>query len=275
MVLSRVRYRRHFRAGKEWAVGTTLLLIFTAFVLARWLSKTFPDGSGLELIYAALMLFFSWDMVNALVTGAIDAAKDKEIQEYEKTQTSQGILERQNLEYYALVEYHLPLPSNSRRHNIVLSKSLPDPSLEAVLLNSFAHDTILRGLENNDELLVDVALRACLEALSKENASNEEIKRNESLKLFRQDIYVYLRVWMMFSIKNRREMPVRGIKHRYPNESSPDKYAYIRAIKYIRDHLIDRPNVSNLLKEEYRERSKEILKDYLTKLITGLENYPS
>ncbi|BAU13043.1 hypothetical protein LEP3755_35790 [Leptolyngbya sp. NIES-3755] len=269
MVLSRVRYRKRLRTSKEWAVATTLFLIFAAFVLSRWLSKTFENDSGLELVYAGLMLAFSWDMVHALVVGAIEDAKDKELKERDKTQTSEGVLERQNWEYYALIEKNVPLRFDFKRGNPSL-KLWSDSSHLELLEDSLAHDEIGRALGDEDELLQNIALRACLEALGKQDASNEEIK-NMRLELFCQDIYVYLKAWLMISIRNRREMPFCEIRQRYPNEASPKKEYYVKAIRYVRNHLVDRPSVANLLREEHRERAKKILKDYLSKLIARIE----
>ena len=74
----------------------------------------------------------------------------------------------------------------------------------------------------------------------------------------------------MLSIKNDREMDINKIKQRFPRESSPNIKAYRKALRLIKNELIDKPQVDNCLEEKYRIKAKEIIKDYLSRLIKEL-----
>jgi len=86
------------KASKDWAVFIAVVLVFFALVLARVLPLVLPkDTPALELLANAFFMIFSWDILNALIGGAIDTAKGKEVKSYLTTQTSEGIYDRQNL----------------------------------------------------------------------------------------------------------------------------------------------------------------------------------
>ncbi|MEP0915388.1 hypothetical protein NC981_01035 [Leptolyngbya sp. DQ-M1] len=267
MAFSRVRFRRFFCITEDQAVWIVLILIWGSATGTLLLSKAFPDSSftATAIIFALFGAPLSFDMVNALVKGAIERAKDEGIQKYKATQTSEGILEQQDIEYYAVI-----LPAHRNYSSARLS--IRDESLlEQIKNDALASDEVVRRLGDEDELLVGLANWACRKELGMDKASREEIRANQDLERFRKDVFMYLKAWLMLSIKYRREMRVEDIKQRYPNEAEPNKYAYLRVLRYIRDYLIDHSEISGRLEEKHRERGKQLLKDYLTKLIQRLE----
>ena len=81
MVLSRV----HPKVSKDQVVFTALFLIFLALILARILPSLVPQqGPVLEFVVGGFFLFFSYNMVNILVGGAIDKAINEGIQKHQQ-----------------------------------------------------------------------------------------------------------------------------------------------------------------------------------------------
>jgi predicted metal-dependent hydrolase len=75
----------------------------------------------------------------------------------------------------------------------------------------------------------------------------------------------------MLSIRNAREMDASKILQTYPSEQSPDTNAYVQALSFIRDYLVDDQLLDNYLDNRYRKKAREILKDYLTRLMIAIE----
>lgn len=256
--------------ARTQAVFITLGLIVLALVVPFWLSSFFPDGTPdttKNLITGAVVLLISWDMVNDIVGAAISAAKEKGIEDYLKNSSSEGIREKQDLEFYAM------LPIDSRRGSLSLERVHEEQEFKRIKRNVLARDLIVRTLGNDDELLQAIALRACLKELKMENASNDEIKANTDLTIFQKDIYIYLKAWLMQSIKYDRVMPISDIKQRHPSESNSDKLAYINVLTSIKDKWMKRPLIQDCLSEQYREEANVIIDDYMGRLITEIRNY--
>ena len=166
------------------------------------------------------------------------------------------------------------IPVGQRKQNLPLLRLYDEPSLEEIKNDILACNAISKELEDQDKLWNAVALRACLKSLGREKDSDYDIDNDDALKIFQRDIYIYLKAWLMLSIRHRRGMPVEEIKRRYPTPISPDKYAYVRALRYVRDYLIDSQKLNEYLQHVYRDRARKIIKEYLTDLIEGLEKMP-
>ena len=256
--------------ARTQAVFITLVLIVLALALPFWLSSFFPNGTPdttKNLITGAVVLLISWDMVNDIVGAAISAAKEKGIKDYLKNNSSDGIREKQDLEFYAM------LPIDSRRGSLSLERVHDEQELEVIKKNVIARELIVRTLGNDDELLQAIALRACLKELKMENASDDEIKVNTDLIIFQKDIYIYLKAWLIQSIKHERIMPIEDIKQRYRSELNPNKLAYINVLTSIKDKWMKRRSVQDCLSEEYREKANVIIDEYMGRLITEIRNY--
>jgi|GEM_PF-2007795 len=197
---------------------------------------------------------------------AIDAAIEEGIQQYPP---DREILAKQELEFYAL------LPLDLRRGNSSILRLRDDIDLENVQSNALARELILRVLGGENDLLNAIAGRACCRELRIDFATafDEEIQQNDTLNIFYDDIYIYLKAWLMQSIKYDSEMPVADIKQRYPNEIRPDKQAYIRVLLDIQSYWIYRPYVQQRLESDYKTHANEIIHNYLDKLIEQIQNY--
>lgn len=256
--------------AKTQAVFITLGLIVLALALPFWLSNSFPDGtpdSIKNLISGAVVLLISWDMVNDIVGTAISAATKKSIEDYLKDNSSESIREKQDLEFYAM------LPIDSRRGNLSFERIHKEQELKMIERNVIARNLIVINLGNNDELLKMIALRACLKELKMDNYSENQIQDNCDFNIFQRDIYIYLKAWLIQSIKYDRMMPIGDIKQRYVSESNPHKSAYINVLTSIKNKWIKRPKVQNCFSDEYREEVNVIIDDYMERLITEIRNY--
>lgn len=262
--------------AKTYAVFTVLFLIFTAFIVALFLAfalpllvshsidKDAPESTKLAinvvstLVTSGLLAFISWDMVNEMIGSAIQAAVKEIIVDYQSRHTSEAILNRQNLEYSSAV-------SHISKQEINLLSQIVEKSPHQILHRRFAREAVIRGLAYDDKFLLGIALSASRKAIYTEKDKNK-------LGLFRKNIYVYLKIWLMFSIGNDRDMPIEIIKQQYPSEQKPDRKAYERALKEIKDRLIKHPEVVKRLDSTYQEEAIKILEEYLVKLIEGLKS---
>lgn len=283
---------KNSEVAKNQAVSTTLGLIFSAFLIALIVTFGLPKLLALflgndtaesiktfvniitGLITSSLFLWLSWDRINATVGSAIDAAVNErietevsrykqELDNYRKMESLEAVIKRQNREFYAAI------PDNSRcgKEDLLSLNIYSDESLTKAFRRRVARDAIIRGLAYNDSLLVDIALSASKRVLNKVKLSPVEASQDTDLQLFRQDIYVYLKVWLIFSITNEREMSVSEIKQRCLNSHKN----YVSALLDIRERLIRHPEVIQCLEPEYREDAIQLIEEYLDKLVALLQ----
>lgn len=263
--------------ARTYAIFTTLFLIVIAFILAlflafglplllsHWLDKDTPESIKstinvlICLVTSGLLVFISWDMVDSMIGSAIQAAVDELIEDYKSRHTSEAIIERQNLEFLSAVSL-----ISKQQTNLTLKIAI-EQSSHQVLDRRFARDAVMRGLAYDDRFLRGIALSASRKAIYAEKDRNK-------LNLFRNNIYVYLKAWLMFSIAADREMDIEIIKQQYPSEQKPDRRAYERALKDVKDRLINRPSVVKKLDPMYQEEAIKILEEYLIKLIDALKS---
>jgi ABC-type xylose transport system permease subunit len=106
MIISKMIVSRLSRKpDKNWAVFTALFLIFISFVIASLL-PSLKGTQNLELIFTSLFVLISWDMVNAMVGGAIDQAVESANQQNIdnlKANTQEEYLKKQDAEFQAWV----------------------------------------------------------------------------------------------------------------------------------------------------------------------------
>jgi len=251
-----------FQVRKDHAVFTALFLIFLALLLSRVMPLLVPQEKPiLELVVGGFFLTFSYSMVNALVGGAIDFAAEEKQRDFLDKQSPDSIHTLQELEYYSVIP-----PEHRKQAGKLLS--VQTQTLEDIEQDSRVRDTIVCGLANED-VLRRIAVKACAVALRKED-DRAYLETDLRFARFRQDIYIYLRAWLIMSIKYKREMSIDLIQQGFPDENSPDKYAYIRAIRYIREKSINKLRVEECLKAEHIESAKVILRQELDKLIETL-----
>jgi hypothetical protein len=279
MLISKLIRRVKKKVAKYEAVGMIIVFIILAVIAGYFLAQEIAKEKIFEAVLTiAIGGFFSWDMINFVVGTAIDTESqlqaEKRIEDYKSTSTQQKIIEKQNLEFLATI------PTSNRKGED--SYSLPgrhdtweDVRQKIVIreatvrgLDILTREAILRGLNNEDDPLRGMALAGAGHALKR---SYQEIQQDSDLKIFFQDIYVYLKAWLMLSIKHDREMDFKKIRQRYPKSDSPNVRAYIKALQYIRRYSIDSTVMERYITNEYIANSRQILKQYLKTLIEQLE----
>ncbi|MBG1242569.1 hypothetical protein [Nostoc sp. NZL] len=270
MILSRIT----IKTDKNWAIFTALFLIFIAFVIARLLPLLIPqEAKYLEFIINGFFVLFSWDMVNAMVGGAIDQAVESANQQNIdnlKAKTPEESHKKQDLEFMAWVT-----SKNIKGRNSLLQN---DNELEIIKTKALIRDEIVNVLtKNQDNLLTSIATKASRYTLNKEKLTHEEQLKDidlHELEIFRQDIFIYLKAWLVISIKYDREMQSELIKQSHPSEESPKKQDYLKALRYIKDNLMERDTVAQYFQEKYKHEAREIIKFYLNRLIERIKKEP-
>lgn len=272
--------------AKTYAVFTALFLIFLSYFVALGLafglpiilSKILPDTASkdielyvsiaLGVVVTAFFVWMSWDTVDAMVGTAIKAdAEDtkqrleKKLEQYKAENAEKEYVKRQNLEFVSVVLKDL---SNEP---IEGTEKYSDESLRQAFRRRIARDAILRELAYNDVLLKKIALEATKMALRKTDIDGERASRDTILILFRHDLYIYLKAWLMHSISNGREMNAAIIKQRCLGK----QVQYINALTHIKQELIRKHQVSEKFEPEHRADVIQMLEEYLDKLIASLQ----
>jgi len=272
--------------AKNQAVFTTLSLVFLSYCVALCLAfglpillpKILPDNASeavklyIQIALGAVMtvffLWMSWDTVDAMVSSAIRADVSvtekrlaEELEQYKAENSEKEHIKRQNLEFTAIVL------EDSSSEIIDGLEGYSDKALRQAFRRRVARDFIIRELAYNDALLKKIAIEATKMTLKKAKMSGEEASQDEDTMIFWQDIYIYLKAWLMYSIYSDREMNVAVIKQRCQGRQAQ----YINALTYIRQELIKKRQVMEIFESEYKSDIIRVLEEYLNKLIAVLQ----
>lgn len=262
-------------SAKKRAVSKTLNLVFLSFLAALVIVFCVEKilalvdnnvNKGTEIFINFLLTFgflgcsFYWsrENVNDAVTEAIDIAVN-EIAEKEKKEIEAQHIKR-------IQEYSCAIPMQVRSNKI----ELPLPS--DVCINRIARDAVFKALADEDALLEEIASTGTLWALVQ---LDRDITKD--YELFIDDIYAYLKAWLMFSIRYERKMPMEYIRQRYHKNKLPDLEAYRIAIEKIKDQIIVpilEEQLDKRLNANERDRAIQIVVDLLNDLSLALKgNY--
>ena len=267
--------------AKNKAVSRTFELIFLAFVVALlntflfipMLSPVLGENPPkvleiavnvcITIIVSLIFVRFSWDEVNSTVRIAIDTAID----EYEKARSLDENIKRQHQEFLSTI------PTSSRSGIDNKLNLAFDESLNRALRRRIARDLVIRAIAYNEDLLGFIALEASAKTLNRINLNNLEVEEDTELNLFRQDIYIYLKAWVVCSIANDNEMPVSFVKQRCDSKNE----LYEKAILYIKEYCIKEQDVIGELERfdpelKHVEDAISLMDEYLMKLIKLLHN---
>ena len=291
MFANKVLRRVKKRVFKSDAVASIFVMIaiaaFIGFITGKKLTENadFKDVIALlsGLAFASLL---SWDMIDSFIGEAIDfqvKEKVREVREgYELNTQPSKIQQNQELEFLAMVPqnsrksseaYRLPTQWDDLaqcRENII--------SREAAVrgLDVLTREAILQGLNDDQDPLRKLALVGAMKALKinpkKLNYDKfGNLENNQELKTLREDIYVYLKAWLMFTIKFGRHMDASKIRQRHPKSKT-----YIKALTHIRKNAIYSDGVANNIRKyiddkHYVNKAISVLNHYLGDLIEQLE----
>lgn len=291
MLLNRALRRVKKRVFKSDAVFSIFALIAVAASIGFLSGKKLTEDPSLKdiigivsgLSFASLL---SWDMIDSLISEAIDfqvKEKVREVREgYDQDIQPHQIQAHQEMEYLAMV------PQNSRRSSEAYR--LPTQwdnlaeyrekfiSREAAVrgLDVLTREAILQGLNDEQDPLRKLALLGAIKALkiNKKKLTYDQsgnLEGNAELKTLREDLYVYLKAWLMFTIKFGRKMDASKIRQRHPNPNS-----YVKALNHIRKNAIHSDGVANNIRkyiddDYYVKKAVSVLDCYLSILITQLK----
>jgi hypothetical protein len=261
-----------------WSIPSLTIAIVFGYVLGRL--NTIPDPLSIVI-----------GIVTSVITSAtlIPLTIEKRIQSVVKTekvkvkalyesQTSEQIQKRQRIEFLSILDENLQPSENSL-----------DP-LDNVRFGGVNISTLCEENETFEEFKRRVRKnkkyrQACQEAvqgLSGDNNQNNKdplmpiVKTAVNLALGRksesevtpevfnyyEDVYVYLKVWLICSIKYDTNMPIEWI-----NMMAQDKRKHIEALSYIKDKILNSRNIKELLPTQ---ESREVAAKYIGNLVDGL-----
>lgn len=250
-----------------------VLAIFWLFAFPQLLIWVFPNGvpeekkivvtTILGIFTAAVAVWFPGVSLKSLVESAIEDAAAAEInhyreefEKYKRENSSDYIIKRLKQEFNALL---------IEVRNILLDH--PDISVNVTLHKRKVRETLKKQLFDNEDLVRKIALEATKAVFSsKAHLSGKEAVEDYELQLFWQDMYMYIKAWLMFSIENEYLMEVEEIEQQLPNE----KKRYIEALYNIKERQIREEYIVQKLDQTYREDAIQMLDAYLEELITRL-----
>ncbi len=275
--------------AKHRAIYDTVGLILVAFcaalviafglrpLISSSLSDSTDDAAkSIVTIITSLLisLFFMWlsfERIKTTVGLAIDVAVEQKLIKYK--QQNPAIEQRLRTQ---LQEYSCAIPPS---HRSELSIQTGSPNM--IICNKrIGRDAVIRSLSYNDELLQGIAYTAVAQTLSRTNRNQLVHLTEETEQIFFQDIYVYLKAWLMMSITHGYPMQLGYIRQRYPSTHYPDRVAYIAALRIVKERTIKSSRVTaqmnETLKDQYAlNQALTLLDEYLATLITQLSSHAS
>jgi len=256
------------KTAKEKAVNEVLKLIAFAFCIAifigyfltKIISLILTPGqtiSDIKSVIEIILLLLGGGrlllLVNSLET-TINNAIDEEIAKYKAENLER--LQKQEQEYC----YSIPEPVRSEESPYIGNKY-------SVVERRAACDAIIKRWADNDTFLNQMVAIGIVPVLGK--SKNEETpKEKKERDILINDIFVYLKAWLMFSIRYGYPMPFNYIKQSYSGKNS--KESYLTALNEIRVSIRKQFVIDNL-DRKYLDLQIEILEEYLDKLIKLIE----
>lgn len=214
----------------------------------------------------------SWNSISSMVEKAIDeeAQRKKENEKQEEQKSSYEYADNELKEEYSAVVSRYG-DEGVYQSGIFIFDSQDKGNKSSPWANHLAREFTLRGLDYlnmveegsrkailrldlEKDPLIELALSGAIRALGMIDSSPEEIERDANINLLSRDMYLYLKTWLMISIRNHRMMNCYEIKRRYPYRGSDDVSKHIEALIVIKDVSI---------------RKEEYMKEYIEPLFLG------
>lgn len=260
--------------------GGCMSILLLYFVLPEWLSNNLPNSMSADskknviafapILLTLALILFSYDMINAIIVSAIKAdvnlckknlestilSLEKEFEEYKKARDGNEEIINQELEFRRSITMAM-----TRKNGYT------DQPMSQSFRKRFVRDAIIRGLAHNDDLLEKIALISTKAALNMGGIDGKIATQDEDSTFFYQDIFIYLKAWLMHSISNDRVMDIGTIQQQCPNKT----IEYISALDHIRQTLIRSNKVMRCIEDEYQSEAVQLLDLYLDKLIIQLK----
>lgn len=255
-----------------------LFLVFSFFIylaLPPFLdSLSSPDA--LDVFIQIGTMLVSLELMREIIASELEALK-----KYEREKTEDEIARRkraqdsQILAHRYYVSQIVGTPSGLKFEdlnlqpvsNAFLSSQVP---LYDLGFSNFQDRRLIRCELINipEDFWQSLALSASMYVLNK--SISEEIDVKPNYFLF-QDLYAYLRAWLVCSIDNDggKPMPIAVIGLHYPNEESPNVRIYLDALFFIKNDLLERDGPKNICAPSILKS----VKDRLDQLIQLIDSY--
>jgi len=277
-----------------------LIVVLLAYCVGYQLGANSEVSKGWEVLISLVCALCGYDMVKEVIASTVQAVSAKkfddgkeeglknlkreleEIHMYYKDKTEESVDEQRHRYYLSRIfngteSFEISdLKLNSLSQNVRQEiHSLGAKSFQEDLEQEFKEIRIKRFIRcsiqklPDQEFLQPIALVSAMYALEK---SKEEMNSPPEYYLFR-DIYAYLKAWLICSIDNDNGelMPISLIGLNYPNQSNPNKEIYKVALNYIKNELLEKSKSKEILPE----RTRQSIKEHITKLIELIEIYPA
>ncbi|MEA5470431.1 hypothetical protein [Spirulina sp. 06S082] len=264
---------------KQEAIVYTFGFVTFAFILGLAV-PSYSDIYPLNYLISVGFISVLIGLLIEIISDSIDCSVKKEKEFY---QNSEDV---QYMEYLNLIQREMD------KHNA--DRVPPTEQLEKYRKHSITREVVsklanLADEQRQDNPLYHISVSASIHALDMKNSakkarkqSNQDsfdsILKEDTLVLLHNDIFTYLRAWLVCSILFGRIMNIEKLPQRC-NKKTPCYLTYVKAIKYIKrgiilDELLNEPLLEECLgqNKEKKDFAKEVITIYLQQLIELLNN---
>lgn len=267
--------------AKNRAIRKTFGLIFWSFIVALLVAFGLPHlfdtiyssrqddatkSTVTVLTSITLSLLWMWvssevikNTVGKAVGEAVKDAANQELQTYKDQHPNvKRAMEMRQREYVCRIPRGQESEYSVQRDQSICNRKT-------------GRDAVTRSLSYNDKLLFHIASRSVQGVLRKHRGGRTQLEHEALEEIFANDVYVYLRGWLITSITHDCDMPISYITDRYPDEQSPNKEAYIEAFStaqylFTRNTRL-RSRMNEILdNEEHTGEAIKLLDEYLGRL---------
>lgn len=263
------------------------LFVYAALVLGYFLEKLVGmlssswSNSSLDLLIKIVLplIFgaFSWTLLKDVIEDLLDKEigdekenlkldfEQKEKQLLERT--PEALREKQELEFLSILQDVLRSIDNIEFNDLCSSISQELRSSISSFRKKLKEHTsyvvasqkAVEALSNDKNVLMPIVREACDKILSRK--IDDPI--TEEVECFYDDIYAYLKAWLICSIKYDTPMSIKPIRRAFQNADM-----YIDTLTFVKDSILEDVKAKRLVETE----SRKIIKDYLDKLIDLLND---
>lgn len=217
-------------------------------------------------------------VVSAYIDDQVKQETKKAKNDIRKQESSDGIRAKQELDFYASCVAKNKLLSATNRPNENAFLPVVQEEIRQKDISYFhslskrekerdeAVKALIKREGTEDEVAWILARTATFEEFNLSEDEIESIERNLAKKVntICKEVYIYLRAWLVCSLKKGRYMPVEALKLTHPQ----DKNRYRSALERIYKDIIHRGQA----KADFPTDSiKELIKEYLEWLTSHLE----
>jgi hypothetical protein len=250
------------------------LLCVAIFMFGYWFGQTNLDSSNnnsnraehLKLLIPVFGSLMTTGLFIFFIDRYVKLSEPKRITKLENNNLKK-LRESQDLEFLSVLqESEIPIGAINFQNfspSIEDLRKKPENELKSEIKKQHVYSNaceealkgLSEGLATKKSNLVPLVLQACNKSLHRQ--PGESISKE--LDQFRDDIYAYLKAWLICSLKYRVSIPVRPFR-----QTSLDWKFYINALKFIKDKALEDEAIRDFLPSQ---ASRDIVQSLLNELI--------